>query len=203
MSSHSLDSLSSGGVIDFDADAFVKGTTPRFVGNPEGNISLPFEQPLIPQQYGIAPGEKLKGEPLKDAFISHEKEKSAPTLSEILTGGLVAALALFGGLKIHSILKGKKEATKAEKPAGAIKKFMESCKKKLSSFFNDKVEIKEKVEAKAKEVVEEVSKDKKGFFSKIFKSKGVKIAGIGALGLLALYGLYKVLPGNKHQSQEG
>lgn len=228
MEFNSLDRLATGGIINFDADAYVKGTPPRYVGNPSEEVYPPGEAPLTgaPMAYGYGMSSYGMGgytnlysgssrALAQDAFISREKEgheNSHLPLKGIITAGLVAALALFTGSKIKNIFKSKKDIkakakSKAEKPEGKIKSFISDMKNKVTSWFksDDKIsKVKEsakKVKKEVEDTAKKAAKDKKGFFSKIFKSKAAKITGISAIALLGLYGLFSFLPKHKVTTQ--
>lgn len=197
----SLDSLATNGIIDFDANAFVKGTPPRFFGSPGNNA-------YGGQSYGVTPGSRLNGEPENDAFVKREKEHTPPNWLSMLTGSLVAALGVFGIVKAKSILDVKKAKEKAEvdefddfdefdkfdkvKEAPEAKKgILTKIKDGISSVFKSKENTKN-TEKAAKDVAK-----KAGFWAKHPK---LKVTGIGALTLLGLYGLYEVVGKPKHQA---
>lgn len=194
VSNSSLDSLATSGVINFDADAFLKGTSPRFVGSPS-NQYLPGEQP---PSYGVTPGSKLNGEPERDAFVKHEKENTPPKWISMLTGFLVATLGVFGVVKAKSLFdKNKVDAETSTEKKGIFTQI----KDKISSLLKSKdtkaaEEAKKAAEEAAAKEAKEAAK-KAGFWAK--HSKGLKIAGVGALSLLGLYGLYEIISGRKTQ----
>lgn len=227
-STSSLDGLASNGVINFDADAYVKGTTPRYVGNPFGSQYLPFDQPIItsPNYYGIAPGANLSGHPSTDAFVSKGEGKEGHQLpwNKIIAGGIIGSLALFIASKAKNIFV--KDTNKATK----IGEVFNNCKDKVVNFFKDgettkKVKeaadaVKDTTKETAKEVTEtvkdtikEVTKDttekaaestKKGLFSSIKDKisklpKKAKIAGGIGIGLVVLYEAYKHITGAQNQ----
>jgi len=212
MESNSLDSLASGGIINFDADAFVKGTKPRYVGNPGAEIYLPGDTPLyFNPTYGIKPGANLHGEPSTDAFIERgeHKQNSLPSFSTIIAGGLVATIAFLTGSKIKSLF-----TTKDSKKCNTIKDFFNKSKERIESYINPTKKAEETVKVssettvateKTKEVVEKNGKKLietvKEFCTK--NSKGLKKTGIGLVGLLGLYGLYQVVSGPKSQPPQG
>lgn len=94
-----LDNLAAGGVVDFDAPAFLLDQPARYVGNPKME-TLPMEYPpLLPD------GVKLKDVPKIDEYTpSNGNLIQTPTWKKVVFGGLVAiglgALAMMG-------LKGK------------------------------------------------------------------------------------------------
>lgn len=197
MVSNSLDSLATSGVINFDADAFLKGTSPKFVGSPS-NEYLPGEHP---QSYGVTPGEKLNGEPEKDAFVRHEKEHTPPNWISLLTGSLVAALGVFGIVKAKSLFDKNKVNSETSTDKKSI---FTQIKDKISSLLKSKdTKAAEAAKKAAEEAAAKAAKEaakKAGFLAK--HSKGLKVAGVGALGLLGLYGLYDLVSGRKTQSAQ-
>ena len=107
-----LDNLAANKIIDFDADAYVKGETPRYVGNPpiEG---LPFETPLPAFREGEAP--KFHEQPKHDKFINKERkevggknEKKSTKVAawkKVLAGILLVGGLIFVGGKYKSAIK--------------------------------------------------------------------------------------------------
>ena len=157
-----LDLLASNGVIDFDAGAYMMGTTPRYVGNPSLGTELPLDRPLP-----AWPVYKLPAQPSADAFISKDttviKEKS---WKNALAGVIVAGLAIFTGLKLKSkisaLFKKKPVIPPAIPPVGTTP--ILPPKKGIGKAF------------------EKLSK----------APKWLKISGAIALGLSGLYGAYRV-----------
>lgn len=216
--SGSLDNLAASGVINFDADAYIKGTPPRYAG-PSENY-LPFDKPLFaePQFYGIAPGEHMQGSG-RDAFVTHDKKQSSgPTFKQVLAGLLATGLAGFAAFKLffntkvllpgekgfigkskeqlNSFLKSEKVKNVEEKAKETTKGFFAKCKElfakgkeKLGSLFESK-EAKKAREA-AKRAEERTRK----------VTKGLKAAGVVLAGILGLYGLYTLIA--KPKNKEG
>lgn len=94
-----LDMLAAGGVIDFDAAAYLLDQPARYVGNPQIE-GLPLENPsLLPQ------GVKLKDVPQIDEYSGSNKKPSASTSWKKWTfGGLVTTLI---GAGAFALFKGK------------------------------------------------------------------------------------------------
>lgn len=103
-----LDSLASGGVIDFDAPAYLLDKPARYVGHPPLE-KLPNEISLLPE------GTKMKEQPQHDGF-EHPEEGMAKnpawkkwTLGVLLTGliggGIGAILLKKGKIKLPKKLK--------------------------------------------------------------------------------------------------
>lgn len=118
MESSSLDKLAQAGIINFDADAYVKGTTPRFVGKPEGETYLPFDAPLTGfPMYGTSAYPRLSGAPASDAFVKREGEHGKEhkgihiPLKQVLTAGLIGGIGLFAGVKIKNAIKSIPKTT--------------------------------------------------------------------------------------------
>lgn len=193
-----LDSLASNGIIDFDANAYVNGTPPRYIGAPSDGISLPGELPA----YATKAQGNLKGEPEVDAFISNsEKKTNNMPLSTILTGGAVAAIIVGLGIKAKSLFKGPNQNAKG---------FIGSIKDKVTTLFTKKEEVKSeeklntgkeatKETSKTKEAIKKAVKEGEGFFKKHPK---LKTGGLVAAGVLGLYGIYKILTGHKIEPQQ-
>lgn len=208
--SPSLDALASNGVVNFDANAFLKGTTPRYYGSPnEGQVYLPGDQPLfnspeIPA-YGIAGGENLKGQPNKDAFLAREHEKGEINVStkNIITAGIVGALALFAGSKFKKTQLGQKLISKfskaniAETASGILGKAQSAL-----SGVTGKTKPAASAAAETVEKVAEVAKTKKKF-SLANIPKPVKIGGLAVAGALGLYEVYRMITDRKGPVQEG
>lgn len=105
----SLDSLASSGVVDFDPEAYIKGTTPRYVGSPR--YYLPFEQPLPAFQppAHLPANMKPHEQPKHDEF---KHQSDAPIWKKVVTGGLVAGLLAFGIYKAREFSKNGGESFK-------------------------------------------------------------------------------------------
>lgn len=116
MSSYALDNLARNGVINFDADSYIKGTPARFVGDPDGYTGLPTDRPLLaePMAYAMPGGAHLKPQPIKDGFESehHKKEKNPVRTMLMIVAGLAALIGLkFGAKRIKAAYEGSKLQT--------------------------------------------------------------------------------------------
>lgn len=208
MGTNSLDNLASNGIINFDADAFVKGTPPRYAGSPEQQLYLPFDKPLMStpdegNKHNIKPGEKLSGEPEQDAFISKGHEYKPMNWRGWLMAGIVGSVVLYTASKLGKISDGAKNAT--EKAKG----FFGTCKDKVTSLFKPK-EAKEA----SKEAAKEAPKETKAAETTIEKAKSKLVSlfdkmpkwgkpvAIGAAALLGLYGLYQVVKPKPHAPEQ-
>ena len=116
----SLDNLTSNGVINFDAEAYIKGTHAKNIASPS---YLPFEQPL--NAFG-SPGQAPtmhQGQPRQDEFVTKHESSAAPAdWKKAATAVLIAGLAVFGGIKFKSkisALFAKKPPTAATTPTAA------------------------------------------------------------------------------------
>ena len=91
-----LDALAAGGVIDFDAPAFLLDQNPRYVGHPDMERLPMTISPLLPE------GIKLKDVPQFDTLEKSQDNNlvSNPTWKKVLFGLLIAGGAIFGGYKI-------------------------------------------------------------------------------------------------------
>lgn len=208
---NALDNLASNGIIDFDADSYVRGTPPKYVGSPSAPACLPFEKPLMAEPSFMPPvGTRLSGQPAKDEFGHHNK-KHILNWKQALTGVIVAGLLVLGGIKAADSL-GKFSKWLKKKPAatGAKSGFFSKIKTTVTGWFSKKKPV--------------VTGPKTGFFSKMKSTvtgwfgkkkpngataadvvkkaatkfpKWAKItAGISA-GLLGLYGLFKMTSGGR------
>lgn len=183
-----IDNLAVNGIVDFDADAYVNGTPPRYVGRPRSPQYPPFEQPLpaypmYPQQLQ-APA--LHNQPHKDEFVNHSDQNWKKTLF----GTLLAGVAILGAVK-H---KDKLVSFFKEK---IVPIFKEKTAKDLG-----KEAVKTHLEEAAKETAKSSESKVKSFFSKIFKvPTWAKVIGGSALGLLGLVGLYKAAEAS-HQNRK-
>ncbi len=93
-----MDGLAAGGVIDFDAAAFLLDQKPRYIGNPQLE-RLPLEPDLLP------PGVKLKDIPKFDEFSKEDNIVQNPAWKKWLFGGLV--FSALTGIGIAIATKGK------------------------------------------------------------------------------------------------
>lgn len=134
----SLDNLVANGVLNFDADAYVRGEAPRYYGNPFGSQAMPFDQPITPYPYaspyyggGYAP--VMAPQPSVDAYINRHEHSSTNSLKELLGYTFVGGLIIYGIHKLNKLggffkdkfdkifTKKSSEPKKAEpvKPEGA------------------------------------------------------------------------------------
>lgn len=143
----SLDNLAANGVIDFDAEAYVKGLPPRFIGRPERYVGLPGEMPLMaePPTYGVYPGSHLSGHPGRDGFEHHEvNEDGNPSWKKALATVLVAGLAVIGAVryrgKIVELFNKKKAEVTSPSFKQKVSDFFLNAKTKIVEFFKGKPE---------------------------------------------------------------
>lgn len=196
-----LESLSNNGIINFDADAYIKGLPARFVGGPEDNDRyLPFDRPINdvyqPQIHG---GEGGNREGKSDAFCSrHPKSKEHSSLRDFLIVGVL------GGIGVFLLAKRK-----------SISENSQGFKEKAGGFFHN---VKDKVVALFKQTpkavnstvttpaVSNTAKDTskvskiKEFFSKFKWStmpKWGKATTIGAGAVAVIYGAHKFFGSKK------
>ena len=115
---NSLDALASNGILNFDADAFVSGASPRYVGGLPQNY-LPFDRPLgnYPTAPALLPnGTKIKEQPKKDEVVTTpdgKPVKKTKTWQKIGLGVVAAVVVALGGKKLYNVIK------KAGKPGPA------------------------------------------------------------------------------------
>lgn len=188
MGNTSFDSLAANGIINFDADAYIRGTTPRYVGNPNMGNGLPFEQPLNAMPSFPPLGSQLPHQPIKDEF-SHEKhEKKEKDWKELLTLGVIGGTAVYAGIKYkNSIKKMFSKKVKTPPPsatAGATTAATAATTATTATTAGKSAARKAKIQA-------------------FFKNKTVKIAGLVGVGLIALYGLYDIISKKKAHAGAG
>ena len=129
-----LDMLAAGGVIDFDAPAYILDEQPRYAGHPDLE-QLPSLNPVLPK------GTKLKDVPNKDLFEKSNDGKLVhnPKWKKVLFGaiaiiGTIAALLL--GKKIYKNIKNFKllkiEFIKFDKVKNLGSKILKTIKKPFS-----------------------------------------------------------------------
>lgn len=172
MSSAALDNLAVNGVLNFDADAYIKGTPPRYIGHPNNGNGIPFEQPLPYAPMYPPLGAQLPHQPIHDEFKSESHNKPVGW-KEVLTLGIVGSLAVAAGLKFKKgIVKlFSKKAPKVTTPPPATSTAASTTAKKSKSITN--------------------------LFNWFKNSKPAKITAAVAVGLLGLYGLYDFITKRK------
>ena len=179
MGSCSLDNLAANGIIDFDAESYIKGAPAKYVGNPTGYVGLPLDRPLLEpsyQGYGVTAGAQLSGHPSNDAFVNHEETKSSGIpWKGILAGVTLGSLIIFAGVK--------------------CKKYVSKCFNKISEGFK-KIFNKKSVVTNTNKVIDK-AKDAAQKVKKFKIPKWVKITGGSLAGLLGLYGIYRLLSSRK------
>lgn len=194
MSSNSLDNLAANNIIDFDAHSYIKGEPPRYVGDPDGYVGLPFERPLPAcNEYGVMPGPQLHGAPKHDAFINSKHEEKPSNWKGFLFGALIATLGAVGLYKFADKIRNKFSSTKTT-PKNEIK-----VQPKVSTTTSTKIENTTK-----KPAGEKINGGLKSFKEKaieIFKTgkekfnalpRGARFATKIAAGLGGLYLVYKM-----------
>src|SRR5574344_832156 len=110
------DNLVSRGILNGDANAFVKGTAPRYGGNPFPKEYMPLDQPVLTPMtpgFGYSGGMYLPGQPLSDAFVYNNNtnkstKKTLPLIAMILSAGALATASLIGIDTLKKYLDGKK-----------------------------------------------------------------------------------------------
>ena len=95
-----LDLLSANGILDYDAAAYLRGTPPRYVGNPSLRTS---PQPVYPTATGVALPPPLR----EDTFIDGNCEKDNsliknPTWKKFLFTVITAGTLIWGGYKLRN-----------------------------------------------------------------------------------------------------
>ena len=100
---NNLDNLAREGIIDFDASAFITGTKPRYIGNPN------FQQQLPMPEMSDVDTSNLQ-QPSKDEMVYNDPEKNEttsknPLWKKFLFGTIAGGLAIFGGVKLYKFCK--------------------------------------------------------------------------------------------------
>lgn len=205
----SLDQLATYGVINFDAESYIKGKAPRYVGAPNGNPGLPFDQPIGAP--GVYQGAQLSGQPHKDEFVNkegeQEQESKNPSWKKVLAGVVAAGAATFLGVKYGPKIASKFKKAPVPAPtastattAAVVPPVSPPPAAKVSKIKNAFSKIKRgvsKVFTKTKDLAKKIWPKFKAL------PKGVQIGAYIAGGLTVLYGVYKVFSGGKHASAEG
>lgn len=165
-----LDMLAQNGIFNFDADAYIYGTPPRY-GVPAEMMERPimgnpYCVPCLPQSRFVP-----QNVPQKDTFIHNEVPKHKESnLKEVLLVGILSALGLFAGYKCKNNIAPHIPGTKANKAKKAAATVAAAATQK------------------AKEAASQV--DKKGFTA--FLKKHWKIGAISVGSLAGLYLVYNI-----------
>ncbi len=203
----SLDSLAQNGILNFDANAYLNGTPPRYIDKPYGDRNYsPFEQPLMnmPSPYGMGYGmgygmspmgyqapwssvrPSMHAQPRHDEFAV-EKAHDSKNINGWLAGITAGVLGTWGVTKFFDI-RAKKKAEKAAKKAA------EELKNKTKKATIDLKDLKgfEKV---------------KGWFKNIGikltnAPKWVKISGITTISAAGLIFLLRNVIRNKMRNEQ-
>lgn len=122
-----LDALASAGVINFDAPAYIKGTQPRYYGNPAFE-TIP---PELPQ---------AKTQPVKDEFKKSENPVQNPKWKKVLFGLLLTAGTIFAASKLKPIknLLKKVDMTKLKELPKNIWQGVQNSWSRLVNFIKPK-----------------------------------------------------------------
>lgn len=216
-STSSLDSLASNGIINFDADAYIKGTKPRYVGNPFGSEGLPYDQPMMASPfYGVTPGAHLSGHPSTDAFVTRGEEKGNSHIpwNKILAGGIIASLIGYTGIRVKEFF------TKNPNKKSEIVDTFNKCKDEVGKLVKGKdtagnakaeTEVASSAEKPVEKTVEKAAETTKNGILATIKEKfaslknkishlpkKVKIGGGITIGLIGLYEIYKHFAGSQN-----
>lgn len=188
---NSLEMLTNNGIIGFDAEAYVNGTSPKKT-----------DAFVTPEAFGIKPGEKLNGGPSSDAFVSYEDNGINSPKGRLIAGSILGALLLALGLKVKSLFNvkypkilrnraGSEVAGKTAKKENIFKR----AKDKITSWVkSDKTT---EVVGKTKETTSKATGKVKEFLKKMPQWSKYTIAG--AIGLLGLYGAYTMFDNKKEK----
>lgn len=193
--------LASLGIVDFDSNAFIRGTKPAYVGSPEPKVELPFDapmpvysSPLYPNYlYSSFGGPVLSSQPSKDAFVSHHSNKGI-TLKEGLFATLLGGLGILGLAKLVS----RKKAPKAPAVAPTVEASAEAATKtaEKATFWSKVKGAGSTAWTKTKDLGSTV-------LNKFRGAPGWAKASIGVTaGLTVLYGAYKAFSSPKPPHQQ-
>lgn len=90
-----LDALAAGGVIDFDAPAFILDQPARYVGNPRYEEIANFDNTAL-----LPKGTKMKDQPKSDGFGPDDNIVKNPSWKKWLAGGIVGSLVVAAAVGI-------------------------------------------------------------------------------------------------------
>jgi hypothetical protein len=100
---NALDNCAAGGVLDFDAAAWLIDQPERFVGNPKMEGLPPIQQPLL-----LPPGIKMQGQLNEDQFDSKSNLVQNPLWKKILFGALAIGGTIAGIIALVKFGRGGK-----------------------------------------------------------------------------------------------
>ena len=122
-----LDALASAGVINFDAPAYIKGTQPRYYGNPAFE-TIP---PELPQ---------AKTQPVKDEFKKSENPVQNPKWKKVLFGLLLTDGTIFAASNLKTVknLLKKVDMTKLKELPKNIWQGIQNVGSRLVNFIKPK-----------------------------------------------------------------
>ena len=178
-SNYALDNLARSGIIDFDANAYIKGTKPRYAGSPNTSYGSGLPGVTTGDTYG----------PKSPYEISGNYKKSNKILTVLGVTGATGVLTAVFGSKIKALvqkIKNKRVEAKANKANKA--NTGKTAKKVKETVKNTTKNTAEKSKVATKTVKEKGSSifKKAGNWFKNKCPKGVKIAGLVAAGLIGL-----------------
>lgn len=105
---HSLDMLAANGVLDYDGAAYIRGTQPRYIGNPALRTN---PQPPAPTSQTITPqhqNQTLPSQPAQDEFSYSDKPLiENPSWKKLLFAFVAGGAIIFGGMKLKGSKFGK------------------------------------------------------------------------------------------------
>lgn len=115
-----LDLLSANGILDYDAAAYLRGTPPRYIGNPSIRTS---PQPIYPTATGVALPPPLQGDSYND---KNTEEKDSlyknPTWKKVLFAVVTTGALIWGGYKLRNSKLGNWVKTKMSNLWNWVKK---------------------------------------------------------------------------------
>ena len=118
---NALDNCAAGGVLDFDAAAWLIDQPQRFVGSPSMEALPPIRQPLL-----LPPGIKMKGQLKEDQFSAESGFVQNPTWKKVLFGALAIGTTIAGVITLKKLHLGSK--------LGKVGKLFKSIAKRTWNF---------------------------------------------------------------------
>lgn len=198
----SLDNLAANGIINYDAEAYIKGTPPRYVGSPRMNQYPPFEQPLMVYEPGIQGfNPQMPKQPHHDEYTP--KKHSNINWRNALLATMLGGLGIYGGIKLTKFInkfRNKKFQNVGKTPAPAPAPATNAAASAATA-----------TTATAQTAGKTPTASKIGNWFKDLYKKGAdrfaklpkwgKIATVSLAALTGLYGLYKATtPTNPNQA---
>lgn len=196
----SLDNLAANGIINYDADAYIKGTPARYVGSPRMNQYPPFEQPLMVYEPGVqAFNPQMPRQPHQDEYTP--KKHTSVNWRNTLLATILGGLGIYGGIKLTKFVnkfRNKKFLNIGKTPTPAPTPATNAAASTATNAATQTAGNTQTSSGKGKWFKDLYKKASDGF-AKL--PKWGKIATVSLAALTGLYGLYKATtPTNQNQS---